>query len=647
MGKIFVLVKDVPYQIDVNDFDSVTHICDTDWTLNPDLQGEDRYECVRTGELFYCDSLGRNTCTVNNEFVGTHQETRFEDRWIEIQKTGPRDTKTQRQLLSKTIRSEFTPREKASDLITSGETKFYRIDLRIPQNSNNEFYIEAIGVLGAYGLLDPWYNSNWGHRKLITINSTEVNSNLTNFPYLINFTDTDLRDDAQADGDDILFTNFDNTTKLSHEIEDYDSSDGTLTAWVKIPTVSSSSDTQIYMYYNNSAASNQEDITGTWTNYLWVHHLNDDFLDSTSNNIDGTNSGSADVKGRIADGQDFERSDPDTIDFGDVTSVDGKNQLTWSWWVKYESSPIMGVNSKRGSGGNHWSIGSDAYCSGCATIEMYGTGGAIAYGWADLADNTWGLQHHRLNASNVANEKDDFFIDGVDQGVPTTNLADTGFTGLINNAFDMKYGQLRNDKSWEYDGILDEGRLYDGLLSDDWIDYEFCNQNPTSFINASEGATCPAWSIGNEEDAPSGDNCDPTCTQNLSDGLIIGDSLITITLVNFTDGVIIGDNVTLTLQDASSTFQGGGVIIGDSVTLELTCNITCTLNLGDGLIIGDLVTPSGVSIPSFNALVLRVNPAQNVTLGGVFALFCPTNSTLTGLFTNGTFICTPMSDFFP
>ena len=108
-----------------------------------------------------------------------------------------------------------------------------------------------------------------------------------------------------------------------------------------------------------------------------------------------------------------------------------------------------------------------------------------------------------------------------------------------------------------------------------------------------------------------GDNCDPLCTQNVNDGIIIGDSLITLTLFNQTDGVIIGDSVTLTLVGSSQTNQNDGIVIGDSVTLEITCNVTCTLNLGDGLIIGDLVTPSGVtpSAPtSFNALYLRVNP---------------------------------------
>lgn len=71
-----------------------------------------------------------------------------------------------------------------------------------------------------------WYSSSWNYRKTITIDSTKVAANLTDFPILINTTDTDLRDDAQEDGDDILFTSSDGTTKLSHEIEKFDGSRG-------------------------------------------------------------------------------------------------------------------------------------------------------------------------------------------------------------------------------------------------------------------------------------------------------------------------------------------------------------------------------------------------------------------------------------
>jgi len=56
------------------------------------------------------------------------------------------------------------------------------------------------------------------------------------------------------------------------------------------------------------------------------------------------------------------------------------------------------------------------------------------------------------------------------------------------------------------------------------------------------------------------------------------------------------------------------------------------------------VPPTGLI---FNAIILSINSPEFDRLGGVFAVVCPTNSTLTGLLLNGTFVCTDMSAFFP
>ena len=76
-----------------------------------------------------------------------------------------------------------------------------------------------------------WYDSAWTYRKMITIDNTKVPETLSDFPVLINLTtDTDLANNAQSDGDDILFTSADGVTKLSHEIEKFDSGTGELVA---------------------------------------------------------------------------------------------------------------------------------------------------------------------------------------------------------------------------------------------------------------------------------------------------------------------------------------------------------------------------------------------------------------------------------
>jgi hypothetical protein len=163
---------------------------------------------------------------------------------------------------------------------------------------------------------DPWFDTDWNYRKEINVNYSQVLSTLTNFPVLINITDTGLRDNALSNGSDILFTNI-TGTQLNHEIELFNGTTGQLVAWVNVTSLSHSTDTTIYMYYGNSGASNQENVAGTWDdNYVAVYHMNDNttssILDSTSNNNDGTKKRANEpneVTGQIGKAQDFDGSD--------------------------------------------------------------------------------------------------------------------------------------------------------------------------------------------------------------------------------------------------------------------------------------------------------------------------------------------------
>ena len=118
-----------------------------------------------------------------------------------------------------------------------------------------------------------WYSSSWPYRQNITINKVYVTGTgvtLTNFPVLVSITDTYLTSSqVQSNGNDILFTASDGTTKLSHEIENFTQSTGTFVAWVNVPSLPNSTNTTVYMYYGNPSASNQQNAAGVWdSNYM-------------------------------------------------------------------------------------------------------------------------------------------------------------------------------------------------------------------------------------------------------------------------------------------------------------------------------------------------------------------------------------------
>jgi len=163
-----------------------------------------------------------------------------------------------------------------------------------------------------------WYNDSWEFRKNITLSlntATGVSSDLTDFPVLISFTDTDLIQTNESQGRDFVFTQSDGLTEISHEIEKFDNTTGEVIAWVKLPTMSASSTTEIYIYYKGDTIGfNSADV---WNDdYVLVWHLNQtstgaigEFTDSTSNGNDGRGGGGTKVAysaGRIShitDGQ--------------------------------------------------------------------------------------------------------------------------------------------------------------------------------------------------------------------------------------------------------------------------------------------------------------------------------------------------------
>lgn len=146
--------------------------------------------------------------------------------------------------------------------------------------------------------------STWKHRIKITVDNTKVDTNLTNFPLHLKIVNSNVFSEVGANGKKIAVTTSDGITQCYVEIEHWD--DFMLTGWLwsKIPSISSSSDTDIYIYYDNSKPDNTSyvgDIGDTpsknvWSNdYIGVWHMNQDpsggancMSESTSENNDGT-----------------------------------------------------------------------------------------------------------------------------------------------------------------------------------------------------------------------------------------------------------------------------------------------------------------------------------------------------------------------
>lgn len=328
---------------------------------------------------------------------------------------------------------------------------------------------------------------DWSYRKPITIYGSQVQGTVTNFPVLIYLeSDSHLVASAQDNGGDIVFTNKANTVRYDHEIEKFVKSTGELVAWVEINSLSSTSDTEIYMWYGNPNCANQWNIEGTWnSNYKLVQHLNEScaekrcIKDSTSNNNDGTpNTNLYTSSGKMNGADSFDGTD-DYVDCGEGGgSLDfGTGDFTIAAWVKSTESQYRVIISKgdvydeRGRGymiqSNHHHL--RVVLQDGATHVLGETEGT------QICDGSW----HSIAVTFDRDVNAIYYVDGT----IVKEVDISTFTGSTSNSYNLEFAR----KEWQgvnyfFGGTIDEVRISSVARSGDWIKTSYNNQNsPSTF----------------------------------------------------------------------------------------------------------------------------------------------------------------------
>ncbi|KKK46961.1 hypothetical protein LCGC14_3160010, partial [marine sediment metagenome] len=333
------------------------------------------------------------------------------------------------------------------------------------------------------------------------IDNTKVAATLTNFPVLLtNILDGNFNSDfeavLQADWDDIRFTSDRaGTVQLAADYSELDVASGDTVIWVKVPSISSSTDTEIWAWGGDSGASrpSRTDTYGNenaWdSNFQGVWHLGEDpsggapqVLDATSNTNDGTSGGTMLtedlVSAQIADGLDFDGSD-DFIGFGanpDLSNWAGITVEVWLKWADTGSNEHIIFSNWDGNGikasilfrlepaGNipqaFLIIASNTQIGGGATVET-------------IPANTFTKITVRYNKTDLS-----IWVDGVKDA--------TTFSGTANLDADVSGNEIEIGRSPhgggvdEFDGIIDEVFISDTGRSDSWITTGYNNQSSPS-----------------------------------------------------------------------------------------------------------------------------------------------------------------------
>ncbi|MGE5832656.1 MAG: DUF2341 domain-containing protein, partial [Methanomicrobiales archaeon] len=445
---------------------------------------------------------------------------------------------------------------------------------------------------------------SWTSRKLLTTNITMINGTQSNFPALVSLSsDADLAADAQDNGNDIVFT--DSTgTQIPHEIESFSGTTGALVAWVKLPTVSSSVNTDIYMYYGNSSTASQQNASGVWdSNYRGVWHMNVT-ADSTSLNT-CTNQGSTSTTGKVNNARYFGTSQ--YIDCGAFENLN--NQLTLETWLKLDTNiPASTWPNDVGKGNENWG-GWRLYSqnSNQLMFAYNGSDNSIHY---DLYDNiNLGTWYQVAITFDVSGNSARMYVNG--QPYMTAGASH----GISNGPQNLIIGTTSNQLNTN----LDEVRISNVARSPGWIATEYANQNRPDLF----------FSVGTEEASPCGGSGGSGCTGIAVDSTASGasgNSTSTLSISHTTSGSNRLMLVGVSLQDSDTSWNDytnkvnvssisyngkslsrvGYALNADDARVEIwrliapdtgTYNVIITLNQSlhnNGYIVGGVMTFTGV-----------------------------------------------------
>lgn len=359
-----------------------------------------------------------------------------------------------------------------------------------------------------------YWLQGWANRIEISIDHTRIGSPLTNFPVLLHLSKASgishkdvslVFEELENDNNrkKIAVTTDDGYSECFVEIQKWDTNNKNAFLWVKVPHVSDTEDTRLFLYFDKNHADNtamvgdtgSEPAAGVWTeNYVAVHHLEQkarglsgEFLDSTEKNNNGTGYGVPQLKpGKIGGAQYFDGDNdyiliPDSDDF----SLPTTGKLTIGWWF---GPTVLNWRKNDGSGDYINMLGKGGYpngwewCFGLGLktspnkpqqINLYhhnapggrgiGVGTSIPY---DVGE--WIYVVGRFNETHV--DLFTFYPSGL---VRDTNIYTeaTGYADAIvptNTWSPVSIGTINTQ--WQmYEGLIDELHISNVFRSDDWI----------------------------------------------------------------------------------------------------------------------------------------------------------------------------------
>jgi hypothetical protein len=331
----------------------------------------------------------------------------------------------------------------------------------------------------------PWYDLNWQHRIRITVQSSEVSDDQTDFPVYVNL--DDLPDDffsrVKGDGSDIVVTKSDGETKCRRELVSIDTGEKTGELYFEAPSLSGTSDTDFYIYYDYASASETND-TDTWGgDFKGVWHLEETDgtrYDSTNNENNLSDNGTVtSAVGQVGTSASFDNENSEYLGIGDTASLStGDVDFTIEAWIYLDDKDgnyaFVGRKTSPLDAGEYllfFDQGDDRFKFNVYSPDDF-VGSATANNLGSPSVETWYhvVVWHDAGEDEVAIR--------INAGTPDTG-ATSGTIGDTDSDFRIGFYD-----TWYLDGRADEVRFSKTLRLSDYVTTTYNNQSSSSTFYA-------------------------------------------------------------------------------------------------------------------------------------------------------------------
>ena len=340
---------------------------------------------------------------------------------------------------------------------------------------------------------DDWL-AGWARRVRMTIDSTDIDADLADFPVLVYLSASSGRGDADLSfvfdelsselmRKRIAVTQSDGISQCFVEIERWDSPANMAWLWVKVPLIDDEANTDLYLYYDSGQPDNigfvddpgSSAAENAWDeHFTFVCHMQDDLdvagvRDSTLNHNHGTK-GETDcpqeVQAMMGRGLEWDAScDNEFISVADSDSLDMGNKFTAEVWVNYMKGVTpndyerMLTKKNDYHNPNGWEFSLESGQDQLLTTR--GSSSAGTNGIVNFVDSWAAGGWHQVvvtyNESRVDGYRDGIFRDW------------HTITSVSNNNRNLFIGRYGASVARKWFGLMDEVRLSDIIRSAAWI----------------------------------------------------------------------------------------------------------------------------------------------------------------------------------